>query len=1078
MVHRKYIELSTQNFLFHDHASVYSVDTDGVYVLTAGGDKDINMWKLSYNDENSQNQGSINVETMGFSEIKSSRAINNFKVLKRNKTADSDFPNEKQEKSSYEVNLKQTTNLVENSNINEASEEKKIENCFSMAVDALNIQNKTQNENFISSILDDISKQDFAKNSQDGNLNQNFVCGDNEIANSQSNMYSCTTNTVIDKTLNENIISSASNGDNIYKSCHENKNLCPINSDSENLINFSMKEQSFGSVFFLNNSKKQDLTENENISENIAKDEEKNKEKINENKESKQKDEANLVENVNSEQKEEEKIGETENLQEKDKEKKYEIEIYEQKKEEKKYENKIYGQKKEEKKYENEIFEQKKEEKKYENKIYGQKEEEKSHETEINQENFDNSKKYEEVFNESRNSQIENEKKIECDEVTEKNKQNNTSFSFKNTEENIKKDDKLLPIFQHTEGTRSSVKLTFVKTFEKHTKSVNCVRYSPCKTMFASCSDGGEVVVWKGDEKILLRNCDDDDAYDLVWGSNSVLFVTFASGNLIMYEINYIENKEVDQECKNNLENSSITEKIQNIDERKNMHIHSDQNNALITDINTEKCNNSSNNYLSEIKKDAQNSSENVLNTINILYEDNISLKNVDDMTKKNESCDLKSNDEEIQEIFDLCSQESTKNGFNLENTAEKKIYNLNKDCIEQSIKKNSKQRSIDTYKNDIISKTSTDINVVVNPTTCKNIYSEKQNPSTFSSEFLTNNESVFSDKENQLSNSLNSLIIGDEELLGNHTQSFRKSFKRIDGSDFLPDQHKLFIKLQRKNNDNILINSSVSAICFYDSDDSKLYNNENDYENSLSLKTSKCESYNQCLKSENINGDEKNDNFENIENIDNFKTVSRKTRESKKRKIVIKAEVTNFRVNILHKIKIHSSIIQGICYNPKYNVLSTMCKDRTCKTFTFENDKLVLIDKIEATPTINYEFVDDKSQLLFRRSEFSACGTFLYLTACTDDKKNYVYVLHYPFRKIDCIARLGPFDTPVTKIVNGTDCIYILCRKSVYVVSNFEIEFSVHNVGFHPLNDGCAIDSLGIFSSYDGFLYTLRFRN
>lgn len=95
--------------------------------------------------------------------------------------------------------------------------------------------------------------------------------------------------------------------------------------------------------------------------------------------------------------------------------------------------------------------------------------------------------------------------------------------------------------FTVNESHQSSLKIVHDKNYELHTGIVNTVRYSNDGTFFVSGSDGGEIFLWINDSRIVIRNPDGDDIYDITTHKNFV-FGASASGKLFVYEIMFPEN--------------------------------------------------------------------------------------------------------------------------------------------------------------------------------------------------------------------------------------------------------------------------------------------------------------------------------------------------------------------------------------------------------------------------------------------------------------------------------------------------------------------------------------------------------
>lgn len=102
----------------------------------------------------------------------------------------------------------------------------------------------------------------------------------------------------------------------------------------------------------------------------------------------------------------------------------------------------------------------------------------------------------------------------------------------------VSREDMRSSDFCYTTAVDTSVRIAFHAVLSGHQRGVNCVRFSG--DLLASCSDGGEVMVWDGDMPTVVRRLDGDDAYELVWGCGH-LFVGFASGNISVFRISVEE---------------------------------------------------------------------------------------------------------------------------------------------------------------------------------------------------------------------------------------------------------------------------------------------------------------------------------------------------------------------------------------------------------------------------------------------------------------------------------------------------------------------------------------------------------
>ncbi|KAM0687149.1 Chromatin assembly factor 1 subunit [Conglomerata obtusa] len=466
------------------------------------------------------------------------------------------------------------------------------------------------------------------------------------------------------------------------------------------------------------------------------------------------------------------------------------------------------------------------------------------------------------------------------------------------------------------EANQSSVKINYNKTFSHHSKTVNCVRFSDCGQFFASCGDGGEVVVCKGEEKVVVKEKDGDDCYELVWMENHIVVGT-ATGKLLVYAMEHIE----------------LQNKI--------------------------------------IKDDLNDNNENVLS-----YEHN------------------KTND---------CVQvENNKDLFENQKHFANEMENHDKDTNIQ----------------DIALSSTTQQNKILN--------NEKgENEIKFCA--INYNDEI-----------LECSIIENEEFEKTHRVN------KLNGKD----EYALFE--QNSKEDPEAYNDNNKAVI---NEDNTLFDDNKKQEFEFIIDNNK-------------------ENKNNI--VENKKEETLKTKKFRNNKTNAKSNLKSFKFKLIQNIRAHSDIIQGLAYNNKYKVIATASKDRSTKTFYFEK-KLVYIDKIEF---YNKErcFADDVSKILFRRLSFSSCNKFLYLPASVDtENRNFVYILHYPFRSIDFYGRIGPLEQPAIKIISYNEFILILCKKMIYFCKNQKVLFSIKHVAFFPMTDCCIVNNVFCFSALDGFLYTLK---
>lgn len=98
----------------------------------------------------------------------------------------------------------------------------------------------------------------------------------------------------------------------------------------------------------------------------------------------------------------------------------------------------------------------------------------------------------------------------------------------------LEKDSPKNKEFCYSTAVSTSVRLRYHSVLSGHKRGVNCARF--CGDLLASCSDGGEVIVWSNGVANVVRRPDGDDAYEVVWGAGH-LFVGFSSGNISVFRI-------------------------------------------------------------------------------------------------------------------------------------------------------------------------------------------------------------------------------------------------------------------------------------------------------------------------------------------------------------------------------------------------------------------------------------------------------------------------------------------------------------------------------------------------------------
>ncbi|KAF7685222.1 Chromatin assembly factor 1 subunit p60 [Cucumispora dikerogammari] len=180
-------------------------------------------------------------------------------------------------------------------------------------------------------------------------------------------------------------------------------------------------------------------------------------------------------------------------------------------------------------------------------------------------------------------------------------------------------------------------------------------------------------------------------------------------------------------------------------------------------------------------------------------------------------------------------------------------------------------------------------------------------------------------------------------------------------------------------------------------------------------------------------------------------------------------------KVKLLQTKKTHGLSIDGLAFNSKYNIISSLSKDATCKLFQIKNEKLFLFETIKKIDE-KHNFADENKVILTRRHSFSYCGNFLYLTSCEEEGKNIFVVLRYPFHEHCVYQTIRNLNEPVLKIIENQDLgVVFFTNYNCYIPKR---EIIIKDCVLQPIIDACFHEKLIIIASVDGFLTTIRFNN
>lgn len=176
------------------------------------------------------------------------------------------------------------------------------------------------------------------------------------------------------------------------------------------------------------------------------------------------------------------------------------------------------------------------------------------------------------------------------------------------------------------------------------------------------------------------------------------------------------------------------------------------------------------------------------------------------------------------------------------------------------------------------------------------------------------------------------------------------------------------------------------------------------------------------------------------------------------------------YKGKVLHNIKPHSSMVDGLCYNSEHNLISSISRDKSCKVFLV-GEKLKQVSKLDLFGKEG-KICDENETMIFRRHAFSKCGNFLYVVSCVENKKYCVFIVHYPFHENSIYGKIGDFNSPVIKILEREENLYIFTKYEVYVVKD---KMVINNFSILPMTDATLYKNIIFSCSVDGFVNSLR---
>lgn len=157
---------------------------------------------------------------------------------------------------------------------------------------------------------------------------------------------------------------------------------------------------------------------------------------------------------------------------------------------------------------------------------------------------------------------------------------------------------------------------------------------------------------------------------------------------------------------------------------------------------------------------------------------------------------------------------------------------------------------------------------------------------------------------------------------------------------------------------------------------------------------------------------------------------------------------------------KIHDGVIRGI--SSCKNLVATHSLDKTVKMHLIDGSKLV--------PVSSFGCNIDTSRGFFKRILLTERLLYIFT------KNNSVSIYSYPFREIHLHKKIGPLNSPIVKIVEKEELLYVCTKKSIYVLENDKTICCVDNCCYMAVTDGFSYNKYIFFlSSMDGFISSVR---
>lgn len=158
---------------------------------------------------------------------------------------------------------------------------------------------------------------------------------------------------------------------------------------------------------------------------------------------------------------------------------------------------------------------------------------------------------------------------------------------------------------------------------------------------------------------------------------------------------------------------------------------------------------------------------------------------------------------------------------------------------------------------------------------------------------------------------------------------------------------------------------------------------------------------------------------------------------------------------------KIHDSTIQGV--SVCRGLIATHGLDKKVKVHAISDKTLKLVTYFDKKI--------DNSRGLFKRLLLNETKLYVFI------KSNIINVYSYPYRDVHLHKKISTLNAPPIKIIENNNMLFICTKKSVYILQDNEIMYSIDNCCYMAVTDAYWNDNFKtlFLSSMDGFIATIR---